>query len=510
MKIRDITIQNFLSIKKARINLKKFDGLTIIKGKNLDTGGSNGSGKSSIVEAIYFALTGKTLRKSTEASLVNSQAGKGLVVSCNISLDNTKILSIERCKKPTKMKLTLDGEDITAKHANDSQAIIDELLGTNHKVLLASMFFGQANDVNFLDCTPVVKRDIIRNFLNLDEIFDMREHIREYKSEYSQRIKVADAVIHTIKLDVEDLDRKISNIQTDINIDLNELEKKWDIYNKNTRLWEKLEREEESLEYAISHYKNKMADKHPKCLTCGQTVPKDDFVEKMAEKQFELDGVRDRMESMEYPVCHAAPLYTVEYARLAQGNAEVLDGLRKEKEEKIKELEDRKAISHTGSQVMRFWERALSEKGIIKYIIRNVLEYFNDRTNYYLSYLTDPNFSLEFDEELSEYIKIGDQEIHYISLSGGEKRKLNLAIMMALKDLLLLTDTNHSNLLFFDEVAENIDEDGIQGLYNLLLELKKTRQIFVITHNKHLKTLLDSSKRLTVEKKKGISKIWQK
>lgn len=510
MKIRDITIQNFLSIKKARINLKKFDGLTIIKGKNLDTGGSNGSGKSSIVEAIYFVLTGKTLRKSTEASLVNSQAGKGLVVSCNISLDNTKILSIERCKKPTKMKLTLDGEDITAKHANDSQAIIDELLGTNHKVLLASMFFGQANDVNFLDCTPAVKRDIIRNFLNLDEIFDMREHIREYKSEYSQRVKVADAVIHTIKLDVEDLDRKISNIQTDINIDLNELEKKWDIYNKNTRLWEKLEREEESLEYAISHYKNKMADKHPKCLTCGQTVPKDDFVEKMAEKQFELDGVRDRMESMEYPVCHAAPLYTVEYARLAQGNAEVLDGLRKEKEEKIKELEDKKAISHTGSQVMRFWERALSEKGIIKYIIRNVLEYFNDRTNYYLSYLTDPNFSLEFDEELSEYIKIGDQEIHYISLSGGEKRKLNLAIMMALKDLLLLTDTNHSNLLFFDEVAENIDEDGIQGLYNLLLELKKTRQIFVITHNKHLKTLLDSSKRLTVEKKKGISKIWQK
>ena len=82
--------------------------------------------------------------------------------------------------------------------------------------------------------------------------------------------------------------------------------------------------------------------------------------------------------------------------------------------------------------------------------------------------------------------------------------------MMALKDLLLLTDTNHSNLLFFDEVAENIDEDGIQGLYNLLLELKKTRQIFVITHNKHLKTLLDSSKRLTVEKKKGISKIWHK
>ena len=507
MKIRDITIQNFLSIKKARIDLKKFDGLTVIKGKNLDTGGSNGSGKSSIVEAIFFVLTGKTIRKSTEASLVNSKAGKGLVVSCNILLENAKILGIERCKKPTKMTLTLDGEDITAKHANDSQAIIDELLGTNHKVLLASMFFGQSNDVNFLDCTAAAKRDIIRNFLNLDDIFDMREHIREYKSEYSQRIKVADAVIKTIKLDIEDLDRKIAKVTPEVSVDLEELEKAWYIYNRNIRLWDKLDTEKESLQYAVNYYETRMFDEHPKCNTCGQLVAKDDFEEKRSKKQIELDELYARMDGIDLPV---KPQHTVDYARLAQGNSAVLEGLRKEKAEKIKELEDKKAISHTGSQVMRFWERALSEKGVIKYIIRNVLEYFNDRTNYYLSYLTDPNFSLEFDEELSEFIKVGDQEIHYISLSGGEKRKLNLAIMMALKDLLLLTDTNHSNLLFFDEVAENIDEDGIQGLYNLLLELKKTRQIFVITHNKHLKTLLDSSKRLTVEKKKGISKIWHK
>jgi len=507
MKIRDITIQNFLSIKKAHIDLGKFDGLTIIKGKNLDTGGSNGSGKSSIVEAIYFALTGKTIRKSTEASLVNSQAGKGLVVSCNILLDNTKILSIERCKRPTKMKLTLDGEDITAKHANDSQAIVDELLGTNHKVLLASMFFGQANDVNFLDSTPTVKRDIIRNFLNLDEIFDMREHIREYKSEYSQRIKVAEAVISTIKLDIEDLDKKIANIKTDVTVDLDELEKDWKVYRTSLGIWRDLDKEKESIQYSLSYLESRAQDKHPKCLTCGQTISVANFEEKLSEKRLDLDAVFVRMDDTEMPT---HPQQTLEYAQLAQGNAEVLNGLREEKAEKIKELEDKKAISHTGSQVMRFWERALSEKGIIKYIIRNVLEYFNDRTNYYLSYLTDPNFSLEFDEELSEFIKVGDQEIYYISLSGGEKRKLNLAIMMALKDLLLLTDTNHSNLLFFDEVAENIDEDGIQGLYNLLLELKKTRQIFVITHNKHLKTLLDSSKRLTVEKKKGITSIWHK
>jgi len=92
-------------------------------------------------------------------------------------------------------------------------------------------------------------------------------------------------------------------------------------------------------------------------------------------------------------------------------------------------------------------------------------------------------------------------------LSGGEKRKLNLAVMLGLKDLLLLTDNSHVDLIFFDEVAENIDEDGVEGLHQLLQEIKKTKTIFVITHNKHLKTLLDSSSRLSIIKEKGISKI---
>ena len=79
--------------------------------------------------------------------------------------------------------------------------------------------------------------------------------------------------------------------------------------------------------------------------------------------------------------------------------------------------------------------------------------------------------------------------------------------MLGLKDLLLLTDNSHIDLLFFDEVAENIDEEGVEGLYQLLQEIKKTKTIFIITHNKHLKTLLDSSPRISIIKNKGISKI---
>ena len=74
MKINKITIQNFYSFKEEEFLLGSYSGLTLIKGVNKDTGGSNGSGKSALVEALFFGLTGKTIRKSTEDSLVNNQA----------------------------------------------------------------------------------------------------------------------------------------------------------------------------------------------------------------------------------------------------------------------------------------------------------------------------------------------------------------------------------------------------------------------------------------------------
>ena len=61
--------------------------------------------------------------------------------------------------------------------------------------------------------------------------------------------------------------------------------------------------------------------------------------------------------------------------------------------------------------------------------------------------------------------------------------------------------------MFFDEVAENLDQEGLEGLYILLSELKKDKTLFVITHNNYLKSLMDNARTLTIIKSKGISKI---
>ena len=183
MKIAKIKIQNFYSFKNITIPLGDYSGLTLIKGKNKDTGGSNGSGKSALVEALYFGLTGKTIRKSTEDSLVNNQAKKKCVVEVHITHNNESVINT-RHKKPTKLEFVVGGEVRTKDTVAATQSEIDSHLNINHKVLLASMFFGQSNEVSFLDCSADDKRTIIRTFLYLDDIFGMRDKIKSYKSTF--------------------------------------------------------------------------------------------------------------------------------------------------------------------------------------------------------------------------------------------------------------------------------------------------------------------------------------
>ena len=157
---------------------------------------------------------------------------------------------------------------------------------------------------------------------------------------------------------------------------------------------------------------------------------------------------------------------------------------------------------------MRFWEHAFSEAGLIKYIIRNVLEYFNERCNSYLSSLTKGDFIIKFDDTLKEVVYNNEVEAHYDSLSGGEKKRVSLAVMLGLNDLLLLTGKDRSNVIFFDEVAESLDDEGVKGLIEIIHQVTKHKKLFLITHNEYLTSLLEQySETLTVTKRNNITKL---
>jgi len=504
MKIKHIAINNFLSFQKADIDFTKYDGLTVIKGRNLDTGGSNGSGKSALIEAIYFGLTGNTIRKTNVTALVNAQAGSKCTVIIDLEHDGHEI-QIYRSRKPSKLRLWIDGVEETTDHARNTQTKIEELLNTNPRVLLASMFFGQSNDTNFLDANPDEKRTIIKNFLNLDDIFEMRDRIRGYKSEYSSRIKFHEKLIERGHRDMSKLNLEWACAnKPDPGITVEECEAQWEQYHEDKALLAALHQKKQKLQTD-----RRMINADEVCASCGSTLDVTQAKQMREELQVRIDLVTSEIKLLE-PKTRKPEFHVSEVtAANDRGVQQVIEMQMESIQHNLEASEEKITENRKGYDVMRFWEKALSESGVIKYIIRNVLEFFNSKCNYYLGYLTDSMYYLQFDDELNEKILIGDVATPYISLSGGERRKINLAVMMALKDLLMFTDKNHSNILFLDEVAENIDEAGVSGLYNLLLDLKKTRNLFIITHNKHLKNMLESSPRITIEKEDGVSTVWQ-
>ena len=533
MKINRIEIKNFYSIKNVTLNFDKFKGIVLVKGKNRDTGGSNGSGKSAIVEGVVWGLFGRTIRKSTEEALINFYAKK----ACSVRLTINGNVVIERGKKPTYLRFFVGEEEKTLDNALHTQKLIEEYLGTNYKVFLASTVFGQQNNIEFISATPEDKRTIIKNFLNLDSLFLLRDSVKNLKSNYSSNVKKETAIItehekSSKQLDkklrlVEDMKKKYENSSYSDALSLT-FEEIFTREQDNTSIdWQKagIEREISALEecrdelvYRVSQGEHEVSEVCDKCGNLSVTkvtgVMLDEWDHEVGLLEAEIKKYKKNIDGIEKDK-KVIPLPSKEYNKIVEyqnlcSQVGTFETLKEELLEKIQSSHDTKQENNTNYEIMRFWEKAFSEAGLVKYIIKNILSFFNGKTNFYLAHLSGGKFFIEFDEELKERIIHNGKEIHYISLSGGEKRKVGLAVMLGLQQLLSLSNKNDSNLMFFDEVAENLDQDGLDGLYILLSELKKEKNLFVITHNNYLKSLMDNVRTLTITKHKGISKLVEK
>ena len=211
MKLNSIKIENFLSIKDAEIDFEDFSDLVRVVGINQDTNppSSNGAGKSSIIEAIAFALFGKTIRKTTEKSLKNSHT-KGI---CKVTLRVNDTTVIERIKKPPMLRLVIDGENQTQENIQVTQKYLENFLNINQSVFLASIVFGQGVATNFLTASAEEKRNIIQNFLNVSDIFKQRGRIKSIKSHYNNDKKVASTLLDDASRKLEVLKAKRTSLK---------------------------------------------------------------------------------------------------------------------------------------------------------------------------------------------------------------------------------------------------------------------------------------------------------
>ena len=143
IKIKDITVKNFMSVgnQTQAINFDKGE-LTLVLGENLDLGGDdsgsrNGTGKTTIVNALSYAIYGSALTNIKRDNLINKINGKGMLVTINFEKDNIAY-KIERGRKPNILKYTVDGEeheesaDESQGDSRQTQKVIEDLFGMSH------------------------------------------------------------------------------------------------------------------------------------------------------------------------------------------------------------------------------------------------------------------------------------------------------------------------------------------------------------------------------------------
>jgi DNA repair exonuclease SbcCD ATPase subunit len=534
MKLNNIEIHNFLSIKYAKIDFESYGNLVRIIGKNFDTKpkSSNGAGKSSIIEAVMFALFGKTIRKTNDKSLKNYHT-KG---KCRVVLTVNGDTVIERVKKAPMLSVTVGGENCTQESIGATQKYLQQILNINHHVFLASIVFGQGNATNFLTATPEEKRAIIQNFLSVGDLFKNRSTIKSLKSRYLQDKKVNLTLLNDGTGKVDKLQTRLKKLRAMkkesksyfssekykfiFGKTLSEIQEQERAFHQKDLEYEQVVTNREVLRERVVQTQAMIESlRHTHCEHCGKLSQSNwEKVQEM-EKNIEVwrEEKRDcvkainklgkEVDALQIPVT-TADFETIE--RFKEIDAEIKIHTKSMRGEKalIKKYGDLSTAAQKQYDIMRFWEHAFSEAGLIKYVIRHILDYLNERCNSYLSTLSKGNFIIKFDDSLGEEIYNKGSIVYFDSLSGGEKKRVSLAVMLGLNDLLLLTGKDRSNIIFFDEVADSFDADGVKGLIELIHQLTKHKKLFLITHNEYLTSLLEEySETLTVTKRNNITKI---
>jgi DNA repair exonuclease SbcCD ATPase subunit len=150
------------------------------------------------------------------------------------------------------------------------------------------------------------------------------------------------------------------------------------------------------------------------------------------------------------------------------------------------------------------WVVNNTPKGLRAYLLDGIVDFINMRSSEYSTFLFDNDLiQLKLDGTNLE-IFLGDKPIE--NTSGGEHRRADIVIQLAIRDLVSEQTGFSSNLLIIDEVFDGLDSVGISTVLDLIISQKESiNSIYLITHKSDANIPYDSI--LTVRKENNISKV---
>ena len=313
IKFKTIRWKNFLSTGNhwTEVKLNEFDNTIIV--------GTNGAGKSTILDALTFALFSKPYRKINKPQLVNTTNEKDCVVEIEFDIRgrNYKII---RGLRPAKFEIYIDG----SLQNQDSSAVEQQkkleqiILKLNFKSFTQIVILGSSNFVPFMQLPIAHRREVIEDLLDIKIFSSMnvliREKIREIKDDIrtvelkreslKDKIKMQEEFIDQIeKLGKKDITEKQETIKS-IAVEANEYITKNDELNIQLGI-----KDQELLQYSdVSESLRQMGSLHAKIQTKAERVSSEyNFFEENVscptctqsiEEEFRLNRVAELTESV--------------------------------------------------------------------------------------------------------------------------------------------------------------------------------------------------------------------
>jgi DNA repair exonuclease SbcCD ATPase subunit len=391
---------------------------------------------------------------------------------------------------------------------------------------------------NFISLTNEEKQLLLDKLFNLEVINILNNILKDINKSNKIRMASLDSEIRTLEDSIDSIKRSIDkavekekeNIQQEIDTLVDEMNSKKEEYKtlkekvdkikeKETELNEELDNEKKQYINIQNDIKNVQREidlyDSGKCPTCRTDFNSDHFVTLRAsfvekkegyekiksevedniklvkERQIKLKGLSEKTTTAFNDLSYLLKNYKGQIDRLNQ--KKTLETGKKsvniqEFQNTIVELEDKKSISHDNVTISKEKElyykelnRIFGEDGVKKSIIAGIIKPINHFITENIKKMGLP-FEVRLDETFTAEIRTLGSVVEHDSLSTGENKRINIAILIAY--LKLIRTKKHINILFLDEVFSSIDIEGIDSILSLLKSFANDYNIniFVVHH----------------------------
>ena len=516
--------------------------------------GKNGDGKTTIANAIIYALYGRV--EGVKLSDLPNRINKELHVKIGLTCGPIDV-EIERGLLPNKFSVKLNGVEFDKAGKKSVQDYLEEeIFGIPYHVFKNIIILSVNDFKSFLTMSNQDKKQIIDKMFGFSILNDMQMSIKterrnikmdidSYESELNQILDSIASVKGKLNTLLEESQQKnnskIDELKSNL-VELNESVKELNVNKQHidTKLTEKAEEYESkrtdasSLKHEIEYLKKKVKlYESKKCPTCETQLDsewhleqKEHFCTKIEEDTLSIKSLKEALDSIKSNISKLRS----EKGDIESKTSDIKYSMKSFKSEllKIKETPDDSQFEHLKNLIkdfekkesvkstskdnlnadynfMEIVEQVLGEDGVKNLAVKTILPGLNTNIAA-MAQTMHLQFHIRFDEKFNCIINHLGEDINPMTLSTGERKKADFIIIIAIIKILKLRFPQ-LNLLFLDELLSSVDHDGVYNILKILNQVIKENKIntFVINHSVLQHEIFD--KKLQIYRENGFSKF---